>query len=120
MSKPTLKDFLASELAGCESTLRATSYDKHNKVHLCDDETTSPVYDFDAYIKRKHSSELTPASPDAILLQDNKVFFIEFKNQPQRNICTSPMQNKFVRGTEMLKKLVAPFELLMKWLAVRI
>jgi len=111
VSEPTLKEFLAQALAGCESTLRATSYDKHNREYLCDDETTTPVYDFDRYIEREYSSGLTPASPDAILLRDDKVYFVEFKNQPQRNIRTSPMQNKFARGTEVLKELVASFEL---------
>lgn len=109
MNKYDLKGHLESALAGHESSLKQTSYDDAKKEHLCHDESTQPVYDFDSYVKANCPSHRLPASPDAIYAAKNRLCCIEFKNQFPDKIGTEHIQNKFRNGTELLKTLLDGF-----------
>lgn len=50
-----------------------------------------------------------PASPDAIYVGQNKVFFVEFKNQHRSSVDKERMQQKFCNGTTIIKDLLKDF-----------
>ncbi len=108
MNKYSLKLHLQQELAPFTSTLKATSFDKENQQHLCNDEQTTAVYDFDAYVKER-CIHPTPASPDAIHAGNKDLYFVEFKNQRAANVDKEQMQKKFRSGTQILKDLLNDF-----------
>lgn len=109
MSKYNIQTFLKSRLQPYASSLHATSYDTANQQHLCQDELTPNVYDFDAYVKNNHPHHRLPASPDAIFLGTKKLYFIEFKNQLPENIDNTQLKAKFASGTNILKTLLTEF-----------
>jgi hypothetical protein len=108
MNKYSLRQHLAQELGPHVSTFKETSLDEANKVHLCSDETTAEVYDFDAYVRARGAYPI-PASPDAIHAGSKDLYFVEFKNQRISDIDTAQMQRKFAAGTEILKELLKDF-----------
>lgn len=110
MNKYNLKEYLKGQLAPHPATLKSTSYDDQNKEYLCQDETTEEVYDFDAYIADKYSKQQTPASPDAIYIGLQKVYFIEFKNQPYKNIKSGQIKRKFRKGTSVLQSMLEGYD----------
>lgn len=103
MNKYSLKEHLADKLQEFSSTFKATSYDEKNDKYLCHDESCQPVYDFDAYVKKRCDSP-TPASPDAIYLGEKDLYFVEFKNQKAGDVDAEQMQRKFTAGTEILQR----------------
>lgn len=108
MNKYSLREHLAQELGPHLSTFKATSFDDANNVHLCNDETTGEVYDFDAYVRARGADPI-PASPDAIHTGNKDFYFVEFKNQLSSAIDKPQMQRKFEAGTEILKGLLQGF-----------
>ena len=108
MNKYSLRQHLAEELGPHLSTFKATSFDDANNVHLCSDETTGEVYDFDAYVRARCADPI-PASPDAIYTGSKDLYFVEFKNQRSSDIDKTQMQRKFEAGTEILKELLKDF-----------
>ncbi len=108
MNKYSLRQHLAQELGGHLSTFKATSFDDANNVHLCSDEMTGEVYDFDAYVRARCADPI-PASPDAIHTGSKDLYFVEFKNQRSSDIDKAQMQRKFEAGTEILKELLQDF-----------
>lgn len=108
MNKYSLNEHFQKELSPFASTLKATSFDKENQEHLCQDENTSEVYDFDAYVKERQPHP-TPASPDAICLGHKAFYFIEFKNQRAPAVDKQELRQKFSSGTEILKALLNGF-----------
>lgn len=100
-----LKSYLEDTFSEHKSSLMQTSFDSKNEKFLCQDKQTSPVYDFDDYVKINNVSPL-PASPDAIYLGDKKFYFVEFKNSPLANIKIDNIQNKFRSGTRILADLL--------------
>lgn len=111
MNDYSLVGFLHQELAGCQSSLKETSYDDRNKEYLCMDKTLSDVYDFDRYIDKITDRKVKkPASPDAIYIGDKKLYFIEFKNQFRGSINTKKIKEKFNRGTQVLIELLQDFK----------
>ncbi len=108
MNKYSLRQHLAQELGPYLSTFKKTSFDEINNVHLCRDETTAEVYDFDAYVRTRRTDSI-PASPDAIHTASKDLYFVEFKNQRIGDIDTAQMQSKFAAGTEILKELLKDF-----------
>lgn len=108
MNKYSLRQHLAQELGRHVSTFKKTSLDDANNVHLCSDETTAEVYDFDAYVRARGDDPI-PASPDAIHAGHKDLYFVEFKNQRIRDIDTAQMKRKFAAGTEILKELLKDF-----------
>ena len=81
MNKYSLRDFLYEKFSSYISTLKDTSFDSENSIYLCNDTSTSNVYDFDKYVKSNFDTSRLPSSPDAIYLGNKKLYFIEFKNQ---------------------------------------
>lgn len=108
MNKYSLKAHLAQELGPFVSTFKATSFDETNGEHLCRDETTAEVYDFDAYVRNRGENPI-PASPDAIHTGSKDLYFVEFKNQRISDIDKTQMQRKFEAGTKILKELLQDF-----------
>lgn len=108
MNKYSLKAHLQSELEPFASTLKETSCDETNQEHLCQDEGTPNVYDFDAYVKARFPDP-TPASPDAIHIGKKDFYFVEFKNQQATDVDKAQMQRKFQAGTDILKNLLQDF-----------
>lgn len=109
MNRYSVLSVFATELAGCESNLHDTSYDKANNEYLCQDQRFQPVYDFDQYVQEKYKGSKTPASPDAIAIRKNDVFFVEFKNTEAKNIVKEQIQKKFISGTSILKDMLGNF-----------
>ncbi|WAC71372.1 hypothetical protein OU995_17490 [Roseateles sp. SL47] len=108
MNKYSLKQHLAQALGPYSSTFKATSLDVANGQHLCSDEATAEVYDFDAYVRAQSAAPI-PASPDAIQAGHKDLYFVEFKNQRTSDIDKAQMQRKFEAGTELLKGLLKDF-----------
>lgn len=108
MNKYSLRQHLAQELGPHLSTFKATSFDEENNVHLCSDETTEEVYDFDAYVRALGVKPI-PASPDAIHAGSKDFYFVEFKNQRSSDIDKAQIQRKFEAGTDILKELLQDF-----------
>lgn len=109
LNKHDIRDFLSQHLAEFRSTLKATSLDKQNEVHLCDNSSFAPVYNFDRYIQEHHQGVKHPASPDAICVGEKQLYFVEFKNQQLNDINKLNIKNKFEQGTTILKSLLADF-----------
>lgn len=108
MNKYSLKQHVAQELGPFLSTFKDTSFDDANGKHLCSDEATAEVYDFDAYVRACGAVPI-PASPDAIHIGNKDFYFVEFKNQRASEIDTVQMHRKFMAGTEILKNLLKDF-----------
>lgn len=108
MNKYSLKQHLAQKLEPFLSTFKVTSFDNANNEHLCSDEVTEEVYDFDAYVRARGADPI-PASPDAIHAGSKDLYFVEFKNQRIADIDKTQMQRKFEAGTEILKALLQDF-----------
>ncbi len=82
------------------SSLRNTSFDKENSIYLCND-TSIGVYDFDAIVKNSYPSK-QPSSYDALLIDNNKIFCIEFKNEKYSDITNSEIEKKLTNGKSVL------------------
>ncbi|MCB4763958.1 MAG: hypothetical protein LGB78_08730 [Sulfurovum sp.] len=82
------------------STLKNTSFDKDNKVYLCNDEVQE-VYDFDAIIKELYPSK-QPASYDALIIDSHDIYCIEFKNQKYSDVNRQTVQKKIINGRDVL------------------
>ena len=108
MNKYNLKEHLQKALAPFSSTFKATSFDDTNEEHLCSDEETAQVYDFDAYVRNRDQNPI-PASPDAIYVGSKDLYFVEFKNQRAGDVNKEQMQRKFEAGTKILKDLLQEF-----------
>lgn len=109
MNKYSVLSVLAAELEGCESSLHETSYDKENNEYLCQDQHVQPVYDFDQYVSERYKGSKIPASPDAIAIRKNDVFFVEFKNSEAKKIDSKQMRKKFRSGTNILREILGDF-----------
>ena len=108
MNKYSLREHFQQALTPFASTLKETSLDKENNTHLCRDETTPQVYDFDAYVRARCPHPI-PASPDAIHIGSKDLYFVEFKNQLPADVDKAQMQRKFEAGTGILKDLLKDF-----------
>ena len=86
-----------------KTTLKDTSYDKDNRVYLCNDERQE-VYDFDDIVKKLYPAK-QPASYDALIIYNNDIYCIEFKNQKYSNIDNSSIKNKLKNSKEVMDKI---------------
>jgi hypothetical protein len=109
VNKHSIRDYLGCELSTHASTFKETSYDDVNGEHLCQDESTCHVYNFDAYVRKTYDESVLPASPDAIHLGVKHIYFVEFKNRPARLINKENVQKKFRKGTGILQSLLSEF-----------
>lgn len=84
------------------STFKETSFDSENSVYLCTDESQE-VIDFDKIIEKKYpDSNIRPKSFDALYVDAENIFCIEFKNQKPSQINNGDIQEKLEKGKEQL------------------
>lgn len=110
INKMTIDNFIKTILSDYKSTLKETSLDDRGgqvSNYLCQDITTE-VFNFDKYVQNEIGHPFR-ASPDAIYVESNKIYFVEFKNQPLKNIKGENIKNKFNCGTQILKDLLKDF-----------
>ena len=103
----SIENLIRETLFNYKSTFKETSLDDRGgqtRNYLCKD-TTAEVFNFDKYVLDKIGHPL-PASPDAIYVEENKIFFVEFKNQIFENINDDNIKNKLNSGTNILKDLL--------------
>ncbi len=86
-------------------TLKNTSYDKENDVHMC--QSPKRVIDFDSLTKSLGSKK-QPSSFDALLNDENdkRIYCIEFKNQDRSKINNAEIQKKLVDGRVTLDSML--------------
>ena len=82
------------------TSLKNTSFDKTNSVYLCNDKTML-VYDFDRLVKDRYPLK-QPSSYDALLIDKQKIFCIEFKNEKYSNIDNKEVSKKLKNGKDVL------------------
>lgn len=85
-------------------TLKNTSYDKENKVHMC--QSDMEVIDFDKLTLELYPKK-QPASYDTLIVQEDikDIFCIEFKNQKTTDINNTQLHKKVKDSDTTLKKL---------------
>jgi hypothetical protein len=98
-----LLSIIKKEYSAYCSTLKETSFDKENNLFLCKD-TTQIVYDFDAIVKALYPKK-QPSSYDALLINNQKVFCIEFKNQKPSKIDNKEIEEKLSNAQDILKSI---------------
>jgi hypothetical protein len=92
-----------------QSTLNQTSYDDKNDIYLCND-TMQIVYDFDKIVKEKYGKPL-PSSPDVLMISNDVIYLIEFKNQTIKRVKSSIVKNKLTDGREIINQIFNEFNL---------
>lgn len=86
-----------------KSTFKNTSYDNENDEYLCMNEDYE-VIDFDKLIEYMYpNSNLRPKTFDAIYIEDNKIYLIEFKNEKKPD--KKEIEGKLVAGKKELDKI---------------
>lgn len=107
MNKYSLEEFVSQVFKNYESTFYDISFDTDNEEHLCLNKKET-VYSFDKYIRKNYNEkDYIPASPDGIYINNNNLYFVEFKNQYPKNIDPKNIQSKFKKGTEILQELIS-------------
>lgn len=91
-----LKQYFKSYLI----TLKETSYDKENKIYLC--QSQEKVIGFDKYIQNKN--EKHKKSFDALHFGNTEVYCVEFKNQKYSEISSSEIKKKYIDGLKELSE----------------
>lgn len=90
----------------CQSTFKETSLDSNNNENLCADESQK-VISFDKIIEEKYpDSNKRPKSFDALYVQADNIFCIEFKNQKPSQIINQDICKKLTEGKAELDKLL--------------
>ena len=64
------------------SSLKNTSFDKENSIYLCNDESID-IYDFDYIVKKLYPLKQL-SSYDALLIDNNQIFCVAYKNTSAR------------------------------------
>ena len=85
------------------NSLKATSYDKENKIYMC--QSNMQVVDFDELTFQLYPTK-QPASYDALLVEESikNIFCIEFKNQNTSNIDNTQLHRKVKDSDNTLQK----------------
>ena len=104
-----IESILSENFSESISTFKETSFDDTNNEYLCTD-TTQKVYNLD---KLKDDNCLKPhiSSPDALLIDVNRVYLVEFKNQEINVVSSKKVKNKLRGGQLMLKKIFSNYKL---------
>ncbi len=82
------------------SSLKEISFDKENNIYLCNDSSID-VYDFDAIVKKLYPTK-QPSSYDALLIDNKRIFCIEFKNEKYADVKNAEVEKKLKNGKEIL------------------
>ncbi len=92
----------------CLSNFETMSIDtsQPNKPPLCSD-THYKSYNFDEIVKEEYPDK-HPASPDTLIIKNNKVYCVEFKNLTRKKVnrYKKNLQEKLQQGTEVLLKIL--------------
>ena len=88
---------------------KTLSFDKTNDESLCQN-TTHQYYNFDKIVKARNN-ELTPASPDTIILKNNKVYCVEFKNSFKHRVSAPVVKEKVKKGHQVLLEIFQELDL---------
>lgn len=95
-----IKSIFKSKFKDFQSTLKDTSFDKIKTEYLCNDESQK-VFDFDSIIKKTYPKK-QPASYDALLLDDNNIFCIEFKNERYSDVDKKQLHLKLTNSKKAM------------------
>ena len=98
-----LKYVLDTKFEKYLETFKNTSYDKENNEYICEDESRL-VYDFDKIKEDKYIKH--PSSFDVLLIQDEKVFCVEFKNMKYSQVNNKNVTKKLLCGKEILEDIL--------------
>lgn len=83
-------------------TLKNTSYDKNNNDYMC--QSDLKVLDFDKLTKELNLNK-QPSSYDALLIKNEKVYCVEFKNQTVSDIKNNNIQKKVEDSIKTIKNI---------------
>lgn len=95
---------IKSQYPNALESLKNTSYDKENKVYMC--QSNMEVVNFDKLTFALYPKK-QPASYDALLIEEQvkNIFYVEFKNQKKANINNTQLHKKVKESDNTLKKL---------------
>ncbi len=103
-----IESIFKSKFSSYLSTLKNTSLDDNDKnkenEYLCQNETQR-VFNFDKIIKDKYPLK-QPSSFDALLIQANNIYCIEFKNSKYSDIKNKEIQKKLTNSKDVLKDIL--------------
>jgi hypothetical protein len=85
------------------STLKDTSFDDKNGIYLCNN-ITEEVYNFDKIVRDRYNYPF-PSSPDLIMIYENTIYLIEFKNQDFKRIKAGIVKKKLQDGQDIISKI---------------
>lgn len=94
------------------STLKQTSFDSNNELYLCKDESVE-VYDFDAIVKNLYPSN-RPSSYDALIIDNKRIFCIEFKNEKYSDVNNQKVEKKLKNGKDTLTDIFNKYNIPLK------
>ncbi len=94
------------EYSQYKSTFKKTSFDDANSVSLCSDESQA-VINFDKIVETKYpNSNKRPKSFDALYIDGNNIYCIEFKNLKPASIENDDVKEKLKAGKRVLDELL--------------
>ncbi len=91
------------------ASFKTLSFDKENNQSLCHN-TTHQYYNFDEIVKSRNY-DFTPASPDTIIFNDNKIYCIEFKNSFRHRVSAKVVKEKVKKGHQVLLEIFQELDL---------
>lgn len=95
------------EYSSYKSTFKITSFDDAHDVSLCNDESQE-VINFDKVVETKHpNSNKRPKSFDALYIDGNNIYCIEFKNLKPASIDNNDVKGKLEAGKKELDILLS-------------
>jgi len=95
------------------TTLKETSLDKHDNIkqseYLCKN-TTEQVYNFDKIVKNLYPTK-QPSSFDALLIKDNNIYCIEFKNTKYSSVKKQEVQKKLTNSKDIIDNIFEEYNI---------
>lgn len=91
----TLEDFLLTHTEYIKS-IKDISYDKNHDIYLCD--YLEKYISFDDFVKKYFVYGKLPSTPDMLIAKNNKIIFVEFKNQYEHRIDITKIHQKAIEG----------------------
>lgn len=107
-----IEDKFTKKYSACLTDFKTLSFDSKNKKSLCQN-TTHKYFNFDEIVKKRNCKP-TPASPDALIFKDNKIYCVEFKNSFNDNVKASVIKKKLENGHKVLSEIFTELSLQLK------
>ncbi len=104
--------FQAKYSEGYLADFKTLSFDDKNKKSLCQN-TTHKYYNFDKIVKDRNY-DMTPASPDALIFKNDKIYCVEFKNSIKRRVPAQGIKKKLEYGHQVLLEIFKELNLQIK------